>query len=101
METDTQVLAGIVGVVMPMLITFVTQAGLSKAWNMLIAISSCVLAGIITVVLSGDFGDLPQASITIFALSQAAYNLYWKNFAFSGTLNEKTSIVKANDQNTR
>lgn len=98
METNTQVLAGIVGVSMPIIITFVTQAGLSKVWNMLIAIGSCILAGIITVALSGDFSDLPQAAITIFALSQAAYNLYWKNLNISGTLNEKTSIVKTGSE---
>ena len=95
MDTNTQVLAGIVGIVMPVIITFVTQAGLSKIYNMLIAIASCLLAGVITVALSGDFSDLPKAAITIFALSQAAYNLYWKNLNISGTLNEKTSIVKS------
>jgi len=92
----TTLVAGAIGVLMPFLITLVKQWGLSKRWNLLIAIGSCALAGFLTVLAAGNvnWADWGAAALAVFGASQAVYVAFWKDSGTEAALNIKTSIIK-------
>jgi membrane associated rhomboid family serine protease len=86
----------IVGIVMPLVITIIKQAGLERWVNFAITILVCAAAGTLT---AWACGQLNPANIlgsiaAVFAASQAVYAAYWKGSDVESEVNEKTSIIK-------
>jgi hypothetical protein len=97
--SDTQAWSLLVGFFMTMIISLLKQAGLPKLMNSLIAITSCVIAGLVTAAATGQFhGTTAVAAIAIvFASAQGLYQTFWNIPALSegeAKLSAATSIVK-------
>ena len=98
--TNTQALALLVGVIMPLAVTFLKQSGLTRNWNTLITVVACGLAGAATVWVTGGFNNFKVMNLlgviaAVYVASQAAYMAYWKGTGTEATLNIKTSIIKS------
>lgn len=95
----------IFSLILPLLISFVKQAGWNSSVNSLIALICYVVVGVAATVVSGEELNLENAVqliglVTVFGT--VAYNLFWKNFgssteggaSFEDRLTEATSFVK-------
>lgn len=91
----TVAIAALVGLVLPMVITIVKQAGLPRWANLIIAIGSCIIAGTVTVWARGqlDWANWTVAVSAVITASQAAYAAYWRDSGIEG-LNVITSLKK-------
>ena len=92
----TTVVAGAIGIFMPVIISVVKQVGLNKWWNFLISILSCGLAGFLTVLAAGQLNatDFAAAAVAVFVASQAVYAAFWKDSGLNQIIDYYTSIVK-------
>jgi len=92
----TTMIAAAVGVFMPVLITLVKQWGLPRWANLLIALASCGIAGLLTVLARGElnWADWAAALTAVFVASQAVYAAFWKDSGIETYLNHLTSIKK-------
>ncbi len=91
----TEAAALIVGIVMPLLVAVVRQAGLPRWANTLIALAACGGAGMLTAWATGELtGQAVIVSIAIvFSAAQAAYQLYWRDSKLVAWIDGKTTIV--------
>jgi len=92
----SQAIAAIVGLLMPIIITIVKQAGFSRTANFAIAVASCVIAGGLT---AWATGKLTPANIVgdiaiVLTASQAIYASFWKDSGVESKLNDLTSVKK-------
>lgn len=94
--TNVEAAALIVGIAMPALVSILKQAGLSRRWNLLIAIVACVGAGVLTAYATGQLtgSAVIVATAIVFSVAQATYQAFWKGTDAERLLNESTSIVK-------
>lgn len=87
----------IVGVLMPLLVSVLHQAGLARRWNVLLALASCAGAGVFTAYVSGAFTG--QAVVVAIAIvvgaAQAAYQAYWRDSKLVGWIDSKTTVIPA------
>jgi len=100
--TNMQAAALIVGVLMPLVVTFLKQSGLTRNWNIAITIAACAAAGALTVWATGGFVGFKLANLLgsiaiVFVASQAAYQAYWKGTGTEAILNIKSSIIKTSE----
>jgi hypothetical protein len=86
----------IIGIVMPLVITIVKQAGLERWVNFVITILVCAAAGTLTAWACGQLNpaDILGSISAVFAASQAVYAAYWKGSEVEAEVNEKTSFIK-------
>lgn len=86
----------IIGIVMPLVITIVKQAGLERWVNLAITIIVCAIAGGLTAWACGqlDPANVLGSTAAVFAASQAVYAAYWKGSEVEAEVNEKTSFIK-------
>ncbi len=86
----------IVGIVMPLLVTLLKQAGWPKKVNFAIALVACAGAGVLTAWASGLFTGTAVivAIATIFTIAQTEYRLFFAGTEIEQLLNYKSSIVK-------
>ena len=93
---DPEAISLIVGIVMPLIITIIKQAGLERWVNFAITIIVCAIAGGLTAWACGrlDPANVLGSIAAVFAASQAVYAAYWKGSDIEAEVNEKTSIIK-------
>jgi predicted ABC-type exoprotein transport system permease subunit len=91
----TEAAALIVGVLMPLLVNVLKQAGLPRRWNLLIALAACAGAGAVTSWATGQLtGEAVVVSIAIvFSAAQAAYQMYFRDSKLVEWIDGKTTIV--------
>lgn len=100
--TKMQAVAAIVGIVLPLVVSFLKQAGLQKWANSLIAAVVCAGAGVLTAYVMGQFttGPILVAVATVFTVAQAEYLAFWQGSGVEAKYTEITSIVKASNPST-
>ncbi len=81
-------LNSILGFFMPLLTNLFINKDLPREFKTLIAIVTSLFIGILSAKLQGllllSSDNLFQTFITIFSISQIAYNLFWKNLFLKG-----------------
>jgi len=94
----SQLIATIVGAIMPPIIEFViTKVGASKRWlQYIIAFGSCIIVGMVTTVLVDGIKLFDAENVLgdiglVFLASQTVYNIYWKNSSLQKALIKKLS----------
>lgn len=94
--SNTETIALVIGIVMPLLVTVVKQAGLNKWLNLLICVVACGIAGFVTVWARGElqWGNALAAIATVFVAAQAVYGAFWRWMDIEGIINDKTSLIK-------
>ena len=81
MNIQPQWLAGLIGVIAPLIIRFITGAKLSRRWKSIIAILVSTVIGFASAYLSGQFDALTiLKSIAVsFSISQIFYDQVFKD----------------------
>ena len=81
MNIQPQWLAGLIGVIAPMIIRFITGARLSRRWKSIIAILVSSMIGLASAYLSGQFdASTVLKSIAVsFSISQIFYDQVFKD----------------------
>jgi len=81
MNIEPQWLAGLIGVIAPLIIRFITGARLSRRWKSLIAILISSLIGFASAFLSGQFNTVSvlQSIAIAFTISQVFYDQVFKD----------------------
>ena len=95
--TKTQMAALIVGILMPFLVTVLKQHGLSRTWNLVIAIAACAVAGVVVVWAAGTaftWANVVGIIGLVFTAAQGFYAAYWRNSPAEAIINLKTSLKK-------
>lgn len=94
--------AAIVGIVLPLVVSFLKQAGFPKWLNSLIAAIVCAGAGVITAYAMGQFTavSVMVAIATVLTVAQATYLGFWQGSGVEDKLNIMTSIVKPSNPST-
>ena len=94
--SNPEAISLIVGIVIPLVITIIKQAGLERWVNFVITILVCTAAGTATAWACGqlDPANILGSIAAVFAASQAVYAAYWKGSDVEAEVNEKTSIIK-------
>ena len=88
--TKTQLIAIVVGALMPLLISFVKQKSFPRWANMLIAIGACIAAGVVTAWANEQLYwgvDLWTTIGIVFVAAQATYAAYWRDSGVETLLN--------------
>ena len=86
----------IVGIVMPLLVAVVHQAGWPRRANLAIALLSCAGAGVLTAWAAGQLSgqEVVVAVAIVFSAAQAAYQAYWRDSRLLGAIDERTTVVR-------
>ena len=81
MNIQPQWLAGLIGVIAPLIIRFITGARLSRRWKSLIAILISSMIGFASAFLSGQFNTVSvlQSIAIAFTISQVFYDQVFKD----------------------
>ena len=92
----TTVIAAAIGVLMPVIITIVKQAGLNRWLNLLITVGACAIAGFLTVLARGELtaANVGTAIVAVFVAAEAVYAAFWKDAGIESVLNNLTSLIK-------
>jgi cell division protein FtsL len=85
----------IVGILMPLLVSVLKQAGLPRQVNLLIALAACAGAGVLTAYATGQLtGQAIIVSVAIiFSAAQVAYQAYWRDSKLVEWIDGKTTVV--------
>jgi len=81
MNIQPQWLAGLMGVIAPLIIRFITGARLSRKWKSIIAILISSVIGFLSAFLSGQFNTVSvlQSIAVAFSISQVFYDQVFKD----------------------
>jgi len=81
MNIEPQWLAGLIGVIAPLIVRFITGAKLSRKWKSLIAILISAVIGFASAFLSGQFdiGTILKSIAVAFSISQVFYDQVFKD----------------------
>ncbi|MGC8691353.1 MAG: hypothetical protein ACP5SP_07975 [Caldisericum sp.] len=81
MNIEPQWLAGLIGVIAPLIIRFITGAKLSRRWKSFIAILVSTVIGFASAFLSGQFDTVTilQSIAVAFSISQIVYDQVFKD----------------------
>jgi len=81
MNIEPQWLAGLIGVIAPLIVRFITGARLSRRWKSLIAILISSVIGFTSAFLSGQFNlsSMLQSVAVSFSISQVFYDNVFKD----------------------
>jgi len=81
MNIEPQWLAGLIGVVAPLIVRWITDARLSRRWKSLIAILISAVIGFLSAYLSGQFNTVTvlQSIAVAFSISQVFYDQVFKD----------------------
>ena len=81
MNIQPQWLAGLIGVIAPMIIRFITGARLSRRWKSIIAILVSTVIGFASSFLSGQFdaSTILKSIAVAFSISQVFYDQIFKD----------------------
>jgi len=92
---NAEAAALIVGILMPLLISVVHQAGLSRRVNTIIALAACGGAGVLTAWGAGQLtGQAVVVSIAlVFSAAQLAYQMYWRGSQLVEWIDAGTTVV--------
>ena len=80
MNIEPQWLAGLIGVVAPLIVRFITGAKLSRRWKSIIAILVSSVIGFASAFLSGQFdaSTVLKSIAVVFSISQVFYDQVFK-----------------------
>jgi hypothetical protein len=89
MNIQPQWLAGLIGVIAPLIVRWITGANLSRRWKSLIAVLISALIGFASSFLSGQFdtGTILKSIAVAFSISQVFYDQ-----VFKGLFNKPTEL---------
>ena len=81
MNIEPQWLAGLMGVIAPLIIRFIIGARLSRKWKSIIAILISSVIGFLSAFLSGQFNTVSvlQSIAVAFSISQVFYDQVFKD----------------------
>jgi hypothetical protein len=81
MNIEPQWLAGLIGVVAPLIVRWITGANLSRRWKSIIAILVSSVIGFASAYLSGQFNTVSvlQSIAIAFTISQVFYDQVFKD----------------------
>jgi hypothetical protein len=81
MNIQPQWLAGLIGVIAPLIVRWITGARLSRRWKSIIAILISTLIGFASSFLSGQFdtGTILKSIAVAFSISQVFYDQVFKD----------------------
>jgi len=81
MNIQPQWLAGLIGVIAPLIVRWITGANLSRRWKSIIAILVSALIGFASAFLSGQFdaGTILKSIAVAFSISQVFYDQVFKD----------------------
>jgi len=81
MNIEPQWLAGLIGVIAPLIVRFITGTKLSRKWKSLIAILISAVIGFASAFLSGQFdiGTILKSIAVAFSISQVFYDQVFKD----------------------
>lgn len=73
-------LNGIIGFFIPILIQYLKKSNWKRKYKFLVALGSCLIVGLMSSYLTGNFNgkDIFKAIAYIVSISQATYELFWK-----------------------
>lgn len=85
----------IVGIVMPLLVAVVHQAGWPRRANLAIALLSCAGAGVLTAWAAGQLSgqEVVVAIAFVFSAAQMAYQGFWRDSTAVEWIDSKTTVV--------
>ena len=88
MNIQPEWLAGLIGVIAPLIIRLITGANLSRKWKSIIAILISAVIGFLSAFLSGQFdtGTILKSIAVAFSISQVFYDQVFKDL-FNKPLN--------------
>ena len=81
MNIEPQWLAGLIGVIAPLIVRFITGARLSRKWKSIIAILVSAVIGFLSAFLSGQFdpSTVHKSIAVAFSISQVFYDQVFKD----------------------
>jgi len=81
MNIEPQWLAGLIGVIAPLIVRWITGARLSRKWKSIIAILVSSMIGFASAFLSGQFdaGTILKSIAVSFSISQVFYDQVFKD----------------------
>jgi hypothetical protein len=81
MNIEPQWLAGLIGVIAPLIVRWITGANLSRRWKSIIAILISAMIGFASSFLSGQFdtGTILKSIAVAFSISQVFYDQVFKD----------------------
>jgi len=81
MNIEPQWLAGLIGVIAPLIVRWITGARLSRRWKSIIAILVSSMIGFASAFLSGQFdaGTILKSIAVAFSISQVFYDQVFKD----------------------
>jgi hypothetical protein len=81
MNIQPEWLSGLIGVIAPLIIRFITGANLSRRWKSIIAILVSSVIGFASAFLSGQFGasTILKSIAVAFSISQVFYDQVFKD----------------------
>lgn len=93
-------LSGLLGVVMPVLVSVIKQDRLSRRANAIIAVVLSVLVAAVTCISRGQLtgANLLGSFITLYVASAASYHSFFGPTGFDATLSKLTSFLKGGDK---
>lgn len=89
-------ISALIGSLIPIVVQFTKQDGLSKLWNSIIAVLTCLVAAVITCLAQGQLHphDVLGSLLAVYTLAVATYHGLWSNIPLLQEVKERTSIVK-------
>lgn len=86
----------VLGWLIPLVISFVKQAGWSKTVKGLIAAVVSVVSAIIAAAIAGHWNpeDVTRSILIVLTLSQVSYVTFWKSSGIDDRIEEATSVQK-------
>lgn len=94
---DTLVAAsGLVGFLLPLLISAIKQDGLARVWNAIISFVTCAVAALVTSAAHGslDATNYLASLMTIFTLAAVSYHQLWGPSNLDNIISGATSFIK-------
>jgi len=81
MNIQPEWLSGLIGVIAPLIVRWITGANLSGRWKSLVAILISAVIGFLSAFLSGqfDFGTILKSIAVAFSISQVFYDQVFKD----------------------
>jgi hypothetical protein len=81
----------IVGIALPLLISVLKQKNLNHWWNMLIAVGSCIGAGLATTAIGGQFdlANIWKTAGAVILSASTTFAIFWKPSGIDTWLAEK------------
>jgi len=81
MNIQPEWLAGLIGVIAPLIVRWITGANLSRRWKSIIAILVSAVIGFLSAYLSGQFntGTILKSIAVAFSISQVFYDQVFKD----------------------